>query len=172
MPNLWRVVLLAAVLSPPARAGWAADEGDLKIELHGYLQFDGRFYPGAGDGDAGTDSFLLRRVRPSVQGTLGRHFEFTLTPDFGGGAAVVQDAYLEVTLSRALQVRAGKFKPPVGLERLQSATDLALVERALTSGLSPNRDVGLQLQGEVGAGVLTYAAGVFDGAPDGGSLDG
>ena len=35
----------------------------------------------------------------------------------------------------------------------------------------PNRDVGLQLQGDLFAGVLRYEAGVFNGVADGGSGD-
>jgi phosphate-selective porin OprO/OprP len=35
----------------------------------------------------------------------------------------------------------------------------------------PNRDVGIEVHGELASGVLTYAAGVFNGAPDGDSTD-
>ncbi len=42
---------------------------------------------------------------------------------------------------------AGKFKPAVGLERLQSATDIKFVERGFPTNLVPSRDVGLQLAG-------------------------
>ena len=65
----------------------------------------------------------------------------------------------------------GKFKSPVGLERLQSATALAFVERAYPTALVPNRDVGVMLHGNLAGGVVAYAAGVFNGAPDGGSVD-
>ena len=53
--------------------------------------------------------------------------------------------------SRRFRVRAGKFKPPVGLERLQSATDILFVERALPTNLVPNRDLGVQLSGDLAA---------------------
>ena len=85
-----------------------------------------------------------------------------------GGHHVLQDASWTCNYSPKARVRVGKFKAPVGLERLQSATDLAFVERAFPSALVPNRDVGVQLHGELAGGVLAYAAGVFNGAPDGG----
>jgi phosphate-selective porin OprO/OprP len=144
--------------------------GDYRLQLRGYAHLDGRFFPGD-DARLATDSFLLRRVRPIVQGTLAKHFEFNITPDFGGGTTVLQDAYLSVKYSPKAQLRVGKFKSPVGLERLQSATAISFVERAYPTAIVPNRDVGALLHGELAGGVVAYAAGVFNGAPDGGSAD-
>jgi phosphate-selective porin OprO/OprP len=108
---------------------------------------------------------------PILAGTLGRHFDFQIMPDFGVGTTVLQDAWLDVNYSPKARVRVGKFKSPVGLERLQSATATAFVERAYPTAIVPNRDVGLMLHGDLAGGVLAYAAGLFDGAPDGGSID-
>ena len=69
-------------------------------------------------------------------------------------------------------MRVGKFKPPVDLERLQSASDIVFAERALATNLAPNRDIGLQLSGEISGGVLAWQAGVFNGVPDLGNGDG
>lgn len=144
--------------------------GDYRLQLRGYVHFDGRFF--ASDQAAlAIDTFVLRRVRPVFAGTVGRHFDFQIMPDFGGGTTVLQDAYLDVRYSPKARVRVGKFKGPVGLERLQSATALTFVERAYPTALVPNRDLGVMLHGELAGGVVAYAAGVFDGAPDGGSVD-
>jgi phosphate-selective porin OprO and OprP len=148
----------------------SSESGEFRLQLRGYAHFDGRFYPGDEAG-AATDSFLLRRVRPILAGTVGKYFDFNLTPDFGGGSAVIQDAYVELKASPRVRVRVGKQKSPVGLERLQSATALAFVERAYPSALLPVRDVGVQVTGDLVGGVVHYAGGVFDGAPDGGSVD-
>jgi phosphate-selective porin OprO/OprP len=159
--------------APPAGAdGFSLQsaDGDYRLQFRAYTHFDGRFYPGD-EGAAGTDQFLLRRVRPILTGTVAKHFEFTVTPDFGGGATALQDAYLDVRYSPRARLRVGKFKPPLGLERLQSATAIAFVERAFPTALVPNRDVGAQLSGELGGGVVSYAAGVFNGVLDGGSGD-
>ena len=69
-------------------------------------------------------------------GLLGPVLRLQLTPDFGGGIAVLQDAWIEFKPSPKLRVRLGKQKPPVGLERLQSATAIHFVERAFPSLLS------------------------------------
>lgn len=149
-----------------------SESGDFKLQVRGHVHFDGRFYLGD-RARAASDAFTLRRVRPIVSGSLGKHFEFNITPDFGGGVTVLQDAYLDVKLAaKAARLRIGKTKAPVGLERLQQANAIRFVERALPTGLVPNRDLGVQLQGELWGAVLAYAAGVFNGAPDGGSVGG
>lgn len=162
--------------APPVSAGPEGfslqnESGDFRLQLRGYAQFDGRFFSGD-EGAVAIDQFLLRRVRPVLQGSVGRYVEFSIMPDFGGGVTVLQDAWIDFKTSPKLRVRVGKFKGPVGLERLQSVTAITFVERAFPTLLVPNRDVGIQLHGELGAGVFAYAAGIFDGAPDGGSVDG
>jgi phosphate-selective porin OprO/OprP len=145
-------------------------DGNFQLRLRGYVQADGRFFLDDEE-RPGTDTFLLRRVRPIFEGTLWKNFGFRIMPDFGGGQTVLQDAYLDIRFNPAVQLRAGKFKPPVGLERLQSGTDLLFVERAFPTNLVPNRDVGIQLGGDVATGGLAWALGVFNGVTDGGSGD-
>jgi phosphate-selective porin OprO/OprP len=147
-----------------------SQNGDYKLQVRGYAQADARVYV-ADEGQLGVDTFVLRRVRPSVQGTVARHFEFVIMPDFGAGSAVLQDAFLDVKYGTGLRLRVGKFKVPVGLERLQSGASLVFVERALPTALVPNRDVGVQVHGELTGGVLAYAVGLFNGGPDGGGAD-
>ena len=76
------------------------------------------------------DQFLLRRVRPIVEGTLGGIYDFRFTPDFAQGRTVIQDAYVTGRFAPYFQATIGKFKAPIGLERLQSANDMRFVERA------------------------------------------
>jgi phosphate-selective porin OprO/OprP len=140
------------------------------IKLRGYLQADTRLF--ASDADRpGSSTFLVRRARPLVEGTLYGVFDFRLLTDFAAGAPALWDAYLEFRPRKELRLRAGKFKPSVGLERLQSATNIIFLERALPTDLVPNRDIGLQLHGELAGGALTYALGAFNGTADGASTD-
>ena len=145
-------------------------DGAFVLKIRGYVQFDGRFYADDEVRPA-VDTFVLRRVRPILEGTLWKIFDYRVMPDFGGGTTVLQDAYLETRFSPVFKLRAGKFKPPVGLERLQSGTDILFVERGLPTALVPNRDLGIQLSGDLAEGRVTYAAGVFNGVVDGGSGD-
>jgi phosphate-selective porin OprO/OprP len=162
---------------PPFTGGYKngfilqSETGDFVLKLTGYAQADGRFALGDGAGLV-TNQFLPRRVRPIFQGTVARYFDFYIVPDFGSGTALVQDAYLDVHFTNALRVRAGKMKSPFGIERLQSAQGILFVERSLANNIVPNRDVGVQVHGELAQGVLGYQLAVLDGVTDGGNIDG
>ena len=145
-------------------------DGQFRLRLRGYLHSDGRFFLDDG-GQPAVDTFVLRRVRPIVEATMYDIFDFRVMPDFGAGATSLQDAYVEMRLRPQLKIRAGKFKPPLGFERLISATELSFIERALPTSLVPNRDLGVMVHGDVIHGNLAYAAGLFNGVADGGSAD-
>src|SRR5439155_4227844 len=68
---------------------------------------------------------------------------------------------------RWLRLRVGKFKSPVGLEWLQSDSNIVLLERSLASDLVPQRDLGVMLAGDIADETFPYALGIFNGATDG-----
>jgi phosphate-selective porin OprO/OprP len=140
--------------------------GDYEVKIRGLIQGDGRFFS-SGVPSGTYDTFLLRTARPTIEGTLGKWIGFRFTPEFAGDSASIVDAYADLKFSPAATVRLGKFTSPVGLERLQSSSALSDVERALPSELAPNRDIGVQLQGELAGSKLSYAIGVFNGTVDG-----
>ena len=149
-------------------------DANFKLRVGGYAQVDGRFYlndrPVKGSSGNGTDTFLLRRVRPIIEGTVFRDFDYRVVTDFGNGAAqttLLQDAYVEWKYLPWLKIRGGKFKPEVGLEQLQQDTWLFFAERGLPADLIPQRDVGFQVSGDLFDGVFHYAGGVYNGVVDG-----
>ncbi|HEX7858890.1 MAG TPA: porin [Verrucomicrobiae bacterium] len=145
------------------------------LKIRGLLQADSRFYIDDG-GNNRNDTFLIRRARPIIEATLWDNIDLTLVPEFGGGSntadgnptssASILDAYANIRYSPELQLRVGKFKSPVGLEQLQSDSQAYFMERGLPSSLTPNRDVGLMLHGEVFDGVVNYQAAVLNGVGD------
>jgi phosphate-selective porin OprO and OprP len=142
----------------------------LLIKVRGLIHADGREY--LGDHDLWLrDSFLIRRARPLLETTFFDVADFRLMPDFGNGQALVQDAYVDVRPFAFLKLRGGKFKAPVGLERLQSASALVFPERGFPTSLAPNRDLGFMLHGVLGPSLFSYELGVFNGVVDGGSGD-
>ncbi len=150
-----------------ARDGFSLKSADGKYSLRfrGYFQSDGRLFPGTA-GVGSVDNLLIRRARPILEATVGRYFDFRLMPDFGGASPTIFDAYWDGRFVPELTLRAGKFKPPLGLERLQSATDIAFAERGLPTNLVPSRDVGLQVAGDISEGLFAYQVGIFNGVPD------
>jgi phosphate-selective porin OprO/OprP len=142
----------------------ASADTNFAISLHGLLQLDSRTF--FADHNLVNSGFLLRRARPIITGTVFHDFDFNFTPDFGGSTVQIQDAYLNYRYRPELQLEAGKFKSPVGLEQLQSDAYLYFNERSLVTDLVPNRDLGVELHGDLFGGTVSYAAGIFDGAPD------
>jgi len=162
----------ATVVTASLKDGFSirSADGAFLFKVRGYVQMDGRFYDN--DVERNTvDTFILRRVRPVFEATLGRIYDFKIMPDFGQGTTTLFDAYVEARFNPLFKVRAGKYKPPVGLERLQSATDIVFAERALPTNLVPNRDLGFQISGDTADGVLSYQGGIFNGVPDGANAD-
>jgi phosphate-selective porin OprO/OprP len=135
------------------------------LKVRGLLQADGRFFADS-DTLQANDTFLIRRFRPALDGTLFSIADFRFTPEFAGSAVTILDAYVDLHPREWIRLRVGKFKAPIGLERLQSDADLPLLERALDQNLSSQRDVGVQLWGDVLGGVVNYAVGIFNGAAD------
>jgi phosphate-selective porin OprO/OprP len=144
--------------------------GDYRVQIGLLAHADGRFALDDEDGQI-VDTFAIRRARPYLRGRLARRFEFYFNPDFSGGTLVVHDAYLDTVFAPAFRVRAGKAKTPFGMERLHPAANLLFMERAFPTALVPNRDVGVQVLGDVGGGIVSYFAGVANGVPDGASAD-
>lgn len=140
------------------------------VKIRGYLHADAREFI---DDKAlqARDTFVVRRARPLVEASFWNVADLRFMPDFGGGQASIYDAYVDLRPFPWLKLRAGKFKPPVGLERLQSATAIVFPERGLPTSLVPNRDIGFQLHGVIAEGLLTYEVGVFNGTVDGGITD-
>jgi phosphate-selective porin OprO/OprP len=140
------------------------------IRFRGTLHADNRVFGGDSVPET-ADTFLLRRVRPTIEGTFGGIYDFRFTPDFGGGRSIVVDAYAAARFNPGAVVTVGKFKPPVGLERLQSGADIRFIERGLPTNLVPNRDIGVQLSGDFAGGAFSYQVGYFNGVTDGQSSD-
>ena len=144
-------------------------KGDVEIKFSGLAQIDGRYF--VGDDGAFRDGFIARRLRPTLQGNLGKLVAFRFTPEFAGNgtgeAASIVDAYFDLKFDKAASVRAGKQKGLLGLERLQSGGSIELVERGYATELAPNRDLGVSLYGELANSTIDYAVGVFNGTADG-----
>ncbi|MBA3848649.1 MAG: porin [Opitutus sp.] len=144
----------------------SADRG-FQLRIRANLHADARFF--ISDNVEGNDTFLIRRLRPSFEGTLGEKFGFRLMPDLAPATFQLLDAYATYAHSPALNFLVGKTKTPFDLERLVSQTDLLFIERAYPTSLGPNRDLGVQVFGDVLGGKLTYQAAWQNGVADGGS---
>jgi Phosphate-selective porin O and P len=133
----------AVAAAPVVKAGpkgfniSSADNAN-QLRLRGTVHFDGRYFLDDVAADA-SDTWLLRRVRPTLEGTLGGIFDFRVMPDFAQGRTVLFDAWGAIRLKPWAVITAGKFKVPVGLERLASVSSMgARATRRPTSSSTTN----------------------------------
>ena len=170
---------------------------EIKLALGGLLQtqyeagdvsaFEGRFGSAAID-----DRFRLRRMRINVTGDFAEKFEFKLEGEFAQtdtaitvrnamGATIASnstrtsfgglDLFVNWHQFPEFQVKVGQCKAPFGFEQLGSDPKLLTPERSqVTSGLTPERQIGVQIWGKPFASVfpdqkdlVTYYAGIFNG---------
>lgn len=138
--------------------------GDYRLHIGGYLQADGRYFTTKTRGNGST--FIIRRARPTLEGTLAKYYDFKFMADFGQGSTVLEDAYIDTNFLYWLRTRSGQFKAPVNLERLQDDRYITFIERALPVNIVPDRDLGTMVWGDLLGDRLTYQLGVFNGVPD------
>jgi len=151
------------------------DQKAYKIQLGGWVQADGRFYTSQEPANA-SSTFLLRRVRPYVQGTVDEFYDFRIMEELGNPKAngatsspVLQDAFGNVRYWKQFQFEIGKFKEALGLEFLQDDRWTLFPERALTNDLLPQREVGGTLHGRLFQDSIDWNLGLFNGGVDGSS---
>ncbi|MFI5337414.1 MAG: OprO/OprP family phosphate-selective porin, partial [Opitutales bacterium] len=142
----------------------SADRANV-VKLRGHVQLDSRLF--FGDQGVTNNAFVLRRARLISEGTFSKNYDFQLVTEFAGSSVSIFDANFTARLLPGLQVKFGKFKTPVGLEQLQPDSWTFFNERALPTNLVPNRDLGIQVGGDLLDGRLNYAVGVLNGVPDG-----
>jgi phosphate-selective porin OprO/OprP len=137
----------------------------------------------------GPDSIFLRQARIILDGYFFKDIYFKIMPDFAQTTSgnYLPDAYLDYAYAPQASLLVGKYKPSIGLERLQGDTNTAFLERAFPTNLAPNRDVGIQLHGafampgyktETAPGPIdsknafSYQVGITDGTGDSGNAYG
>ncbi|MGE4170151.1 MAG: OprO/OprP family phosphate-selective porin [Candidatus Margulisiibacteriota bacterium] len=145
-----------------------SNSGDFSLRFRTLVNVDSRTF--LTDTDKNASAYLVRSARPSLEGVAYKIVQFRLVPDFGNGATVLQDAYIETQFSPQFKLRTGKFKVSVGLERLQARSDVRFAERGFPTSFLPNRDSGIQVSGETDT--LQYAVGIFNGQSDNVTTDG
>jgi hypothetical protein len=143
------------------------------------------------------DGFGIGDARLNVRGTFGQALYVRLGFDgavvaygskddpVGTLATGLKDAYLRYTFSPALQLYAGRFKPPFDVEQLTPEEDLLFVHRSLESrgvlrhegfaddmiGFAPGRQVGVMLASQDASPEMPLAVGYALAITNGNSGD-
>ena len=169
--------VLTAGLAGPAAAGVVVHEkGETKIEVGALVQTQySREDPE--DGEA-TDDLSFRRLRPHIAGTVGKNWWAKVQLDFAraidGAEVAVKDAYVQYKGWQAdqhLVLTLGNAKTPFSRNFLTSSAKQQTVERGFAGNHNygtPDRQLGLRLDGHSGSERLTWAlaAGAEHHDPD------
>jgi hypothetical protein len=154
-------VLEAQAERPRVEAG----AGVLRLSIGGYMQ--PRFEYSHADGTEDLSSFMLRRVRLDVQGTvLDERLTFRIMPELAG-TATLRDGYIDFAFSPRQRVRFGQFSIPFQWHRDMSASRQHFAERGIAGeefGFPNGRDMGIMLHGRNGDNTSKWQVGLFDGA--------
>lgn len=142
----------------------ASADGNYSLSIKGETQFrwayesrDIGFATAAqGSPSSSTDEdvwgFEVRRARLTFFGTVvdpSWYYEVKLGFARSGGAAILEDAFLEKKFDGGVNLRAGQFKTPYLRESIDSATGLLAVERSLVDTFfTAGRAQGLRLAWE------------------------
>ena len=104
--------------APPVVAGWnegffiQTPNGDNRLQIGLVLQADGRF--SIDDPLPITNTFIMRKARPTFTGRVGKYVDFKVMPELAG-SVVLLDAYFDIRFSPKLRLRSGKDKIAGGL---------------------------------------------------------
>lgn len=175
-----RVVMLGC-LSSILMVGGARAEGSDPVKPAGpeaTLTFGGLLQAQFEGGDRGdtrwanaNDRFLLRRARLNGTGTFLENFDFRVELDLAGTLsnttglrAQLTDGYINWNRYAAANIKIGQFKTPFGFEQLWADPRLITLERSLVNDrLTLNRQLGVQIGGDLFDKRATYAFGEFNG---------
>ena len=161
-------------------AGWnkgfylRSDDDSYELHITGQLQADYRGFMDDVDTATSPDTFLIRRARLGIEGTVFKYCEFRLLPDFAGSSVTksIADAYVNIHYWDALQLEMGKFKQPFSYEQLIQDRYVPTMERSMIDQLVPQRDEGLMLHGRKLFGDrLDYAVAVSNGDQNTSTVD-
>ena len=139
-----------------------------RLDFVAKFQWDAR-HPG--DDPPDFDDFEIHRARIGIEGEFFNRVQFAIEreltereydePDAPEKSAW-KDVYVDANISEAVQVRAGKFKIPFGLEQLTGISNLDFVYRSLSARyLAPARDIGVAVHGRLFDDGLNYWTGWF-----------
>jgi len=175
--SLSALCLLVFAAAPATAWADSADDADLvlldggmaQIKFIGLTQLE--VAPFVGDeafllnGDAAErPGFRLRRARVGVAGTAWGDTDYELSLQATPDGIDLLDAWVGWRGLTSFAIYGGARKVPFSRFALNSSISSALIDRPFgVRAMAPFRQVGVTLEGDVGDGILQWAAGVYNG---------
>jgi mono/diheme cytochrome c family protein len=164
-------------LEPAASPSNEGDRGDLvildggfaQIALYGFVATQAAMYTGADnllqDGDvAEQPGFRLRHGRFGLHGWAFSYLDFMISMETADAHVKPLDAWVAYRPLSFLGAVLGAQKVPFSRFAMTSSSRGSLIERPLSvDALAPYRQMGMTFEGTIGAGLASYALGVYNG---------
>ena len=140
-------------------------DGNFAVALHAYAQ--PYLYVFAGEHTANSpNGFGVRTFRIAIDADVSEYVSFRYGLDVLHGQTRIYDAAATLRPHDALSIRMGQQSAIFGLERTQSPTGTAFLDRSMVAEVAPNRDVGAVVDVRPYRG-LQIELGAFNGVDDG-----
>lgn len=180
--RLWPIPLALTVWAAPAlHAQHAVEARGASFTVGGRLHVQSAW---SSPDEAAPADVFVRRARLNLDIDVTDFFDARLNPEFAGGTAELQDAWVRLSFATSFEFSMGQFhRAHEGFE-LTSSTELGVIERdgrvsgvedcvgvggVCTPGRLVNRlgyagrDVGFRVEGDLGS-ALSYGATLTNGA--------
>ena len=155
--------MIVAVVGPTGAGVVVYEEGEKRIEIGGRIQL--QYLSSDPAGGSSTDDLFFRRLRPYVQGTVTKDWlakiEFDLGKANDSDEVAIKDAYVQYGGWKNHKITVGSAKTPFSRKNLTSSKRHQLVETNFAGDHnfgSPDRQLGLRLDGQALDRKITYAA--------------
>ncbi|MBE9516834.1 MAG: hypothetical protein IME93_07625 [Proteobacteria bacterium] len=154
------------------------EDGDKFVEVGGRIQL--QYYRENPEVGASTDSWFFRRLRPYIAGSKHKDWygkwQWDMGKAEGGNELAVKDAYIRYSGWAGHKLYVGNVDFPFSREYLTSSKKSTLVERGFAGDHNygtPDKNLGIKLQGSVAGGRFGYAFGIANASvdPDDSKLD-
>jgi phosphate-selective porin OprO/OprP len=164
--RLASLVLCVLILLPAAAAAQdvrfpppSLRAGEFRVDLRVRFHFDVR---GLDTDPVGPDDFVWRRARVALEGRIYDDLEYEVDTELRDTEHPWRDVFLNYRRFEAAEVQGGKFKMPFGRDQLTSVFNNSFIFRSLIGAqLTPGRDIGVMVHGQLGGGKVDYAGGWF-----------
>jgi|GEM_PF-4675630 len=163
---LWLLLSSAFAVDIPITSPTSGFD-DIRFQFGGFAQPRFTYTPDDESvGVVGTLGFSVRRVRletkldmlSSSYPDVRTKVSLELMPE-----ARLVDAYIEVDIIEAVQIRFGQQKSASNRSLMVSDRNTLFPERGALQELVPRREMGMVIRGDSPKGILHYSVGVFNG---------
>jgi hypothetical protein len=154
------ISMLPAAAAENSNSGTEEKKVDYMPEIHGVLRARWEI-----DTQHGDQRFQIRNARVNVSGNVAPTIGYYIQTDFcDAGTIKILDAYARVGILKGLDLRAGQFRMPFGVETFRSPTNYFFSNRSFMGKQVMNyRAVGARIAYTLPVSLpLTIEAGAFN----------